>query len=655
MNCDSMLEKALDRELVTFEIDAKLARRLEQSNEQAAAFRDRFPIRHLMSLSQNEFRSPDGSSDDFCHWITDKTRDVAQTCSWDKIRLLGFGSGRGFDRSGGGSNGRRIPIRWDDIDFEDLVVRPLTRILEFNKMTDIPGLCRTDAFRRDFERAAAVFGRPLLLKIFLLYHPAAFINITRIEWLERTAVAFELRRGGDALETNWFVRRFYERKTKNGRSIPPLAFVEVLDKCLGFTARGEEEFRSYLLDVKGYPAVIVASYCRMLREMSRYAVGRRMSSCALQKVDSSDVLRKIGTAMWNDGEWLLRCRYDEKRYSHTFELLLEFLRFRSRTVSRVASRKHQKKVLCESRSEPADQSADVKARIKKVETTASLVATLCDIAKTHPSYSHYTTLSSLLAIVKSVEGRPALRLTRGDDPGMNDQLECRSCGEESLWRRTFIISFSSTAHENVAMWGLYCKPANEAVRLTFPGQSTVDWINDLRGGRFRIVAEVEDCLADKNTKMADVPVTHVDIFLGDVLYDADVLAQGMGKGRYQIGKTPLSKNDFKSMKNEMFHREDEMTGFVKSNDWFYEEEVRIVVRLKNTLRIKGIIDREQDMLKIRHLYLMMPDDFLSSVEYRLGPCVPERFREMFENKIINETHVNQVMISAYYGKLKLRA
>lgn len=657
MYFNGLLEEVFDRELERFEVDEKLGRRLERAEKQLVAFQNRFPLRRLKSLSQCEFRSKDRSTDDFCHWITDGTRDVAQGCSWDKIRLLGFRSGRGFDSYGAGSNGRRIPGKWEDADFECQVVRPLVNILRIHNGVDVSRLCRNGTFRREFDCAAAIFGRPLLLKLFLLYHPDVFINITRIEWLERTSVAFGFQQGGwSALETNWFIRQFYERKFKNVRQLPPLAFVEVLDRCLGFTTRGEEDFRAYLADVRGYSAVAVAAHCRMLREMTRYAVRRRISPRALQKVDDFEMLRTIGQSMWNDPEWRRRCEYDEKSYAHTFELILEFCRFRFHAVSRtVPVERRERTIRKPQRIKDEDQTAAILARIKKSETAEELVCALCDLAKTHPSYSHYTTMSSLLAIISSLDGRAALRLTRGDDPGMNDQLECLSCGEESLWRRTFIISFSSTAHENVAMWGLYCKPANEAVRLTFPGQKMIDWVENVRSGVCCIKAEVENCSGDRNPRMIDVPVAHADVFLGDVLYDADVLAQGAGKDRYRIGKTSLSRGDFRYLKNDLFHREDAMTGFVKSIDWFYEEEVRIVVRLKDTLRVKGVIDHSQDLIKIKHVYLQLPEDFLPSVEYRLGPCVPEKLKDMFEKKIIDETHVNRVLISAYHGKLKLKA
>lgn len=655
MNFNGMLEEAFDRELAEFKIDEKLGLRLERAERQAAAFLSRFPLRRLTALSQREFVREDGSADDFCHWITDETRDVAQTCSWDKIRFFGYGSRRKFEGPWAGNNGRKIPLMRSDEEFKDRVVRPLVRILDINGRADVPRICRDGAFRWEFDRAAAIFGRPLLLKLFLLYHPDAFINITRIEWLERTAVAFGFQQGGwSALETNWFVRRFYEGKSKKVRQLPPLAFVEVLDRCLGFSTRGEEDFRSYLADTRGYSAAAVAAHCRMLREMTRYAVGRRISPRALQRVDDPEMLRMIGKSMWDDAEWRRHCEYDAKGYAHTLELLLEFCRFRFHAVPKTTPVERREKTTHKPKIKDLDQTAAMLARLKKSATVGELAVALCDLAKTHPSYSHYTTLSSLLSIVNSLDGHAALRLTRGDDPGMNDQLESLSCGEESIWRRTFIISFSSTAHENVAMWGLYCKPANEAVRLTFPRQMTVDWINDVREGRCCIKAEVERCPGDKHPQLADIPVGCADVFLGDVLYDADVLAQGVGKDRYRIGKTNLSRGDFKCLKNDLFHREDEMTGFVKSIDWFYEEEVRIIVRLKDTLRVGGLIESAQDLLKIKHLYLQLPDGFLSSIEYRLGPCIPEKLREMFEKKIIAETKVNQVLTSAYYGKLKLR-
>jgi len=231
---------------------------------------------------------------------------------------------------------------------------------------------------------------------------------------------------------------------------------------------------------------------------------------------------------------------------------------------------------------------------------------------------------------------------------------CRERIPTVMHEEPFIISFTSTAHENAAMWGLYSKPSNEGIRISCPRKCMVDLVEKIRNRKLRVKAEIESCSDDRKPRLVDVPGEFVEILLGDVLYGGDVLAGG-GKRQYRIGDACLQKSDFKHLKEMSFHQAAEMTGFVKSIDWFYEEEVRIVVRLKESLRIKGEIRTSQDLLKIKHLYLSLPDDFLSSLDYTLGPCVPEKLQGMFADKIKGEAKIDEILISRYSGKLKFRS
>jgi len=427
------MEDAFDRELQSFDVDAELAKRVQRSEEQAEEFRNRFPLVRLKYLSQHEFCSEDGNKDDFCHWITEHTRDVAQYCAWDKIRFFGFSSQRGF----GWENrirGRRIPNRWDDSYIENYIVLPLVRILEAPFHESFHTVCLKEWFRHDFDVATRAFGRPLLLKIFLLYHPDTFINITRLEWLKRIALSFSLPQGESVLETNHHIFDFYKLKSKRVRLLPPVVFVEVLDRFLWLTSQGDEEFRSYLLDVKGYPPNAVAEICRLLRETSKHAVSRRISLRPLPKVTDPGVLEFVRDNLSRDDEWLAHCREKGKssRYWRALQLLIEF-RQSNRVVKRGAHECPSRNVKLE---EPV-QAKSVLSRLKRAETVSDLVGELCELGQMHDGYHHYTTLSSFLAIA----GSSSLRLTRGDDPVVNDQWECLSCGNPSLWHRTFIRGF----------------------------------------------------------------------------------------------------------------------------------------------------------------------------------------------------------------------
>ena len=83
------------RALERFEIDDKLNARIDKAHVQREEFVQHFPIYSLKDMPQELFRNSEGSKDDFCHWITDRTKDVAQFCPWDRINLVGFSRAAG--------------------------------------------------------------------------------------------------------------------------------------------------------------------------------------------------------------------------------------------------------------------------------------------------------------------------------------------------------------------------------------------------------------------------------------------------------------------------------------------------------------------------------------------------------------------------------
>ena len=81
----------------------------------------------------------------------------------------------------------------------------------------------------------------------------------------------------------------------------------------------------------------------------------------------------------------------------------------------------------------------------------------------HTKYNHYTTADRLIQIVNG----QYLFLSLGKD--MNDLHELTK-GSSSMWDKTYIASFAFGQSENIAMWGLYCIPWEQGVRISIDGK-----------------------------------------------------------------------------------------------------------------------------------------------------------------------------------------
>lgn len=84
----------------------------------------------------------------------------------------------------------------------------------------------------------------------------------------------------------------------------------------------------------------------------------------------------------------------------------------------------------------------------------------------HPSYFHYTTISTLSRILDN----GFLRLSNIQSVGLNDFREPREFGHSKMWERTCIGCFSVDRMENNAMWSAYGRPENEAIAIRIPSQ-----------------------------------------------------------------------------------------------------------------------------------------------------------------------------------------
>ncbi len=217
---------------------------------------------------------------------------------------------------------------------------------------------------------------------------------------------------------------------------------------------------------------------------------------------------------------------------------------------------------------------------------------LCNFLKeealNHKEFHHYTTFESLKLILTN----KTFKMTRGISHKLNDLHEPKEKGEYDTWERTYMSCFNYSDEENMAMWGLYGRPSNEAVRITIPKDTFIKLCKS-------------NCKVLSNDEIIDNNI--IDIFATDIFYtkcnnkkrDKDPAFQEHNGRKI---KFKIKEKLFNYLKNAEF------TGCVKSHSWHYEDEVRIIARLK-----KGYVYSDDFIL------LNIPEECLKTFKITTGP------------------------------------
>lgn len=107
---------------------------------------------------------------------------------------------------------------------------------------------------------------------------------------------------------------------------------------------------------------------------------------------------------------------------------------------------------------------------KEVRSIDELIGYLEIKGGNHRNCYHYTNKNGLNGILRSRK----LHISRGDQ--MNDKQELTK-GDEQTWEKVYLASFNYGDEENMAMWGLYGVPHEDAIRITIPGTKIKEWIS----------------------------------------------------------------------------------------------------------------------------------------------------------------------------------
>ena len=223
----------------------------------------------------------------------------------------------------------------------------------------------------------------------------------------------------------------------------------------------------------------------------------------------------------------------------------------------------------------------------------------------HQGYHYYTTLSGLAYMLITHK----LRLTNVTSPSLNDLKEPREFGDEKAWKRLCIACFSTRSEDYNPMWGLYGKPADEAICITIPPRV----VKEIRKSG-RCYMEKGQCKltwadVEEHQKVAEffVPLKGKTVFEHhDVAYFQNLYRNEEGGPiifkLYRCGDC-VAEFDLSHSGAEALRK---LTGYAKRREWEYEDESR----LRLTVPIE---------CKKRHVYLELPGSFFRDVRITLGP------------------------------------
>lgn len=226
----------------------------------------------------------------------------------------------------------------------------------------------------------------------------------------------------------------------------------------------------------------------------------------------------------------------------------------------------------------------------------------------HQAYHHYTSFQVLKLILKGGQWKLS------NPERMNDLQERQEKGSEEYWQRSVFASFGYGESENMAMWGLYCFPRNEAVRISLPRKLMKDWLIEARQKH------------EQDT-----------VLLSDVVY----VSNPESKQRQLQMRWNNKKADITALPllNNISHI-DEMTGLVKNEAWSYENEVRFLMRL-NTPEKEGI-------------FVALPKDYAKQFRVKLGPWMDQEARHSAKIQLMQlGVPIENITESIFTGKVHL--
>jgi len=191
----------------------------------------------------------------------------------------------------------------------------------------------------------------------------------------------------------------------------------------------------------------------------------------------------------------------------------------------------------------------------------------------HTGYYHYTRWDNLRNMMAEKPKARVLWMSRADKT--ND-------GIESMWgKRVFMLCFSYTRYEDVAMWMNYGRRKPDAVRIRFDGRDVQDWWRNLEADPERYLYPINS----SGCRLETDRLKFESVRLGDVAYvlPKRLLIGGLQEGNVDYGRTyyRVEKDGGVEWADSVFDNQPNelISPLFKKRGWGYEREVRLIVTL----------------------------------------------------------------------------
>jgi hypothetical protein len=206
--------------------------------------------------------------------------------------------------------------------------------------------------------------------------------------------------------------------------------------------------------------------------------------------------------------------------------------------------------------------------------------------KNHKNYYHYTNREGLRGMLLSKK----MHISRGNQ--MNDKQELTK-GNLKIWENLYLASFNYGEEENMAMWGLYGVPNEDAIRITIPGKYMRNWIND--------IGKIYSIASNRGETNNEELLNFNNIALTDVVYVTGKRNDDIFNLKRSGDKLTVSRENHLGRVSD----HSKMTGYIKNAAWSYENEVRIRIVTKD-------VDYDQIAIDI-------PEDVINNMKLLFGP------------------------------------
>lgn len=224
--------------------------------------------------------------------------------------------------------------------------------------------------------------------------------------------------------------------------------------------------------------------------------------------------------------------------------------------------------------------------------------------KTSGTLCHYTSYESLLMILKN----RSFRLSRYDLLNDIAEKELSKCGKEEC---RYIMSFTGTTKENVAMWALYGKHSSLKLRLEFSRSHLIQSSND----NFYFDSERKNKIPVCEKKSVPADFSKRDFSLSDVVYYDREKNVFRFSGR-PLNKIPVSENELKTL-----------AGTIKYDAWEYEREARLAIVIHNS-------DNAQ-FQNLNCIYAGLSEEFIKKLTITYSPWINDTMYEVLKASIDN--------------------